>query len=298
MARIGFIGLGIMGSPMAANLVKAGHEVHGSDHHAENMDKLAKAGGIPAASVAEAVTGADVVVTMLPDSPQVSEVALGLGGIFDTVRASGRPGVLYIDFSTISPHTSRQIAEVGAQAGVRVLDAPVSGGEAGAIAGTLSVMVGGAEADFDAAVPVLSAVGATIARVGPHGSGQVVKAANQLVVGGIYALVSEAIVLMEGSGVEAGPGLDVLAGGLAGSRILDLKRETMLAREFKPGFRIELHDKDMGIAIATARDAGVALPVTGLVAQLMAAAKARGDGKLDHSALLRTIEALSGRADG
>jgi 2-hydroxy-3-oxopropionate reductase len=297
MARIGFIGLGIMGSPMAANLVKAGHEVHGHDHHAENMDKLVQAGGIPAASIADAVTGADVVATMLQDSPQVREAALGAGGIFDAVRESGRRGVLYIDFSTISPHTSREVAQAGAEAGVRVLDAPVSGGEAGAVSGKLSIMVGGADDDFDAAMPVLQAVGATIARVGPHGSGQVVKAANQLVVGGIYALVSEAIVLMEGSGVEAKAGLDVLAGGLAGSRILDLKRETMLAREFKPGFRIELHDKDMGIAIATARDAGVALPVTGLVAQLIAAAKARGDGKLDHSALLKTIEALSGHDD-
>jgi 2-hydroxy-3-oxopropionate reductase len=297
MARIGFIGLGIMGSPMAANLVKAGHEVHGHDHHVENMDKLAQAGGVPAASIAEAVTGADVVATMLQDSPQVTGAVLGPGGVLDTVRESGRRGVLYIDFSTISPHTSRQVAQAGAQAGVQVLDAPVSGGEAGAIQGSLSIMVGGAEADFDAAMPVLRAVGTTIARVGPHGSGQVVKAANQLVVGGIYALVSEAIVLMEGSGVDAKPGLDVIAGGQAGSRILDLKRESMLAREFKPGFRIELHDKDMGIAVATARDAGVAVPVTGLVAQLMAAAKARGDGKLDHSALLKTIEALSGRGD-
>lgn len=295
MARIGFIGLGIMGSPMAANLVKAGHEVTGHDHHSENLDKLAAAGGTPADSVAAAVAHADVVATMLQDSPQVTEVALGPGGIFETLRGQGRRGVLYIDFSTISPPVSRQVAQAGAEAGVQVLDAPVSGGEAGAIQGTLSIMVGGANADFDAAMPVLQAVGKTIARVGPHGSGQVVKAANQLVVGGIYGLVSEAIVLMEASGVDAKRGLDVLAGGLAGSRILDLKRESMLAREFKPGFRVELHHKDMGIALATARDADVALPLTGLVAQLMAAAQARGDGKLDHSALLKTIEALSGR---
>src|ERR1700733_3667502 len=297
MARIGFIGLGIMGSPMVANLVKAGHEVHGHDHHAENTDKLAAAGGIPAASIADAVTGADVVATMLQDSPQVREAALGAGGIFDTVRESGRPGVLYIDFSTISPHTSREVAQAGAEADVRVLDAPVSGGEAGAVSGKLSIMVGGADADFDAAMPVLQAVGATIARVGPHGSGQVVKAANQLVVGGIYALVSEAIVLMEGSGVEAKAGLDVLAGGLAASRILDTKRETMLAREFKPGFRIDLHHKDMGIAIAAARDANVSLPMTGLVAQLVAAARAQGYGSLDHSALLKVVNHLSKSAE-
>ena len=296
MARIGFIGLGIMGSPMAANLVKAGHQVRGHDHHAENMAKLEAAGGTAAGSVAEAVRGAEVVATMLPDSPQVSEAVLGPGGVFDTLSGDGTArGVLYIDFSTISPQTSRQLAEAGAGVGLRVLDAPVSGGEAGAIAGKLSIMAGGEAADYEAALPVLQAVGTTLARVGPHGAGQVVKAANQLVVGGIYALVSEAIVLMEASGVDAEAGLDVLAGGLAGSRILELKRETMLARQFKPGFRMELHHKDMGIVQAAARDADVSVPVAGLVAQLIAAAQARGDGKLDHSALLRTIEALSGR---
>jgi 2-hydroxy-3-oxopropionate reductase len=294
MARIGFIGLGIMGSPMAANLVKAGHQVHGHDHHAENMAKLEAAGGY-AGSVAEAVRGADVVATMLPDSPQVSEVMLGDGGVFEILRQDDRDGVLYIDFSTISPPVSRELAQAGAGIGARVLDAPVSGGETGAIEAKLSIMVGGAPADFEAAQPVLRAVGTTLALVGPHGAGQVVKAANQLVVGGIYALVSEAIVLMEASGVDAKAGLDVLAGGLAGSRILELKRETMLARQFKPGFRMELHHKDMGIAQTAARDAGVPVPMAGLVAQLIAAAQARGDGKLDHSALLRTIEALSGR---
>jgi 2-hydroxy-3-oxopropionate reductase len=295
MTRIGFIGLGIMGSPMAANLVEAGHQVRGHDHHGENMVKLEAAGGTAAGSVAEAVRGADVVATMLPDSPQVSEAVLGDGGVFETLRQDGRADVLYIDFSTISPPVSRELAQAGAGIGARVLDAPVSGGQAGAIEAKLSIMVGGAAADFEAAQPVLRAVGTTLALVGPHGAGQVVKAANQLVVGGIYALAAEAIVLMEASGVDAKAGLDVLAGGLAGSRILELKRETMLARQFKPGFRMELHHKDMGIAQAAARDACVSVPMTALVAQLIAAATARGDGKLDHSALLRTVEALSGR---
>jgi 2-hydroxy-3-oxopropionate reductase len=295
MARIGFIGLGIMGSPMAANLVRAGHQVLGHDHHTENMARLEAAGGAAAGSVAEAVRGADVVATMLPDSPQVSEVVLGADGVFEALRRDGRSGVLCIDFSTISPPVSRELAQAGAGIGARVLDAPVSGGETGAIEARLSVMVGGAAADFEAAQPVLRAVGTTLALVGPHGAGQVVKAANQLVVGGIYGLVAEAIVLMEASGVDAKAGLDVLAGGLAGSRILELKRETMLARQFRPGFRMELHHKDMGIAEAAARDASVSVPMTGLVAQLIAAATARGDGKLDHSALLRTVEALSGR---
>jgi 2-hydroxy-3-oxopropionate reductase len=298
---IGFIGLGIMGSPMAANLIKAGFPVTGYDHHASNLEKLAAAGGTAVSSEAEAAAGAEIVITMLPDSPQVAEAVLGENGVFETIRSSRSPGsspspgVLYIDFSTIKPETSQAVAQAGAEIGVAVLDAPVSGGETGAIEGKLSIMAGGHAADFEAAAPVFDAVGSTYRLVGPHGAGQVVKAANQLVVGGTYALVAEAIVLMEASGVDAEAGLDVLAGGLAGSRILDLKRQSMLARQFRPGFRIDLHHKDMGIALDTARGAGVPVPVTGLVAQLIAAARALGYGSLDHSALLRVAEALSGR---
>jgi len=294
VSRIGFIGLGIMGGPMAANLVKAGHEVAGHTHQQPAMDRLAAQGGRAAPTIADAVQGADFVVTMLPDWPQVEEVVLGPAGIFETVQAAGIRTVRYIDFSTIRPETSRELARAGAEIGVPALDAPVSGGEAGAIAGRLSIMVGGEPADFEAARGVFEAVGATFALVGPPGAGQVVKAANQLLVGGTYALVAEAIMLMERSGVDARAGLDMLAGGLAASRILDTKRETMLAREFKPGFRIDLHHKDMGIAIAAARDAGVSLPMTGLVAQLIAAARAQGYGSLDHSALLKVIETLAG----
>jgi len=295
MSRIGFIGLGIMGSPMAANLVKAGHQVTGHDHHASNMERLVAAGGAAAPTVAAVVADAEIVVTMLPDSPNVEAAALGPDGIFDTLGAKGASGHLYIDFSTIRPETSRAVAQAGTEIGVRVLDAPVSGGEVGAIEARLSIMVGGAAEDFEAARPVFEAVGTTFALVGPSGAGQVVKAANQLVVGGTYALVSEAIVLMEQSGVDAKAGLDVLAGGLAASRILELKRETMLARQFKPGFRIDLHHKDMGIATAAARDANVSLPMTALVAQLIAAARAQGYGSLDHSALLKVTESLSGK---
>jgi 2-hydroxy-3-oxopropionate reductase len=298
MSRIGFIGLGIMGSPMAANLVKAGHQVTGHDHHASNMERLVAAGGAAAPTVAAAVADAEIVITMLPDSPNVEEAALGPDGIFDTLGAKGASGLLYIDFSTIRPETSRAVAQAGtavsSDGGIHVLDAPVSGGEVGAIEARLSIMVGGAAEDFEAARPVFEAVGTTFALVGPSGAGQVVKAANQLVVGGTYALVSEAIVLMEQSGVDAKAGLDVLAGGLAASRILELKRETMLARQFKPGFRIDLHHKDMGIATAAARDANVSLPMTALVAQLIAAARAQGYGSLDHSALLKVTESLSG----
>jgi len=296
VSRIGFIGLGIMGGPMAANLVKAGHEVAGHTHQQSAMDQLAAQGGRAAPTIADAVQGTDFVITMLPDWPQVEEVVLGPAGIFETVQAAGTRPVRFIDFSTIRPETSREIARAGAEIGVRVLDAPVSGGEAGAIEGKLSIMVGGDAADFEAARGVFEAVGATFALVGPHGAGQVVKAANQLLVGGTYALVAEAIVLMEHAGVDARAGLDMLAGGLAASRILEAKRESMLAREFKPGFRIDLHHKDMGIAIAAARDAGVSLPMTGLVAQLIAAARAQGYGSLDHSALLKVVESLSGPA--
>lgn len=288
--NIGFIGLGIMGSPMAANLVRAGHTVVGYDMSAERMDALAVAGGKCAGSVAEAVAQAEVVITMLPDSPQVEEVAFGDDGLLQR----GRSGLIHIDMSTVRPETSRRVAQAAAVKGIRALDAPVSGGERGAVDGTLSIMVGGHPDDFAAVRPILGVMGTTIVHVGPSGAGQTVKAANQLVVGGIYGLVAEAIVLLEASGVDPGSGLDVLAGGLAGSRILDLKRHSMIKREFAPGFRLDLHHKDMGIAIAAAREAGVSLPLTGMVAQLVAAARAQGHGSLDHSALLKVIERING----
>ncbi|MEV5324798.1 2-hydroxy-3-oxopropionate reductase [Nonomuraea sp. NPDC052634] len=284
--NIGFIGLGIMGGPMAANLLKAGFAVKGYDVSPARVEHLAGRGGKGATGVVDAVAGADVVITMLPDSPQVEEVA-------PLVIEYGKPNLLYIDMSTIKPETSREVARRAAAVGVRALDAPVSGGERGAVDGTLSIMVGGAPEDVEAARPVLERLGTTVVHVGPAGAGQTVKAANQLVVGGIYGLVSEAIVLLEASGVDPAAGLDVLAGGLAGSRILDLKRHTMVKREFTPGFRIDLHHKDMGIALDAARAAGVSLPLTGQVAQLVAAARAQGHGSLDHSALLKVIERLN-----
>jgi 2-hydroxy-3-oxopropionate reductase len=291
MTTVGFIGLGIMGSPMAVHLVNAGHDVIGFDVVPDSLKAFAEAGGTAAASVADAVTPAEVVITMLPNHPHVESVVLGEDGVL----ANAKDGLLLVDMSTIRPESSLAIAEAAKAKGVRVLDAPVSGGEAGAKNAALSIMVGGGEADFAAAKPFFDALGKTVVHVGPHGAGQVVKAANQLVVGGTYALVAEAIVLLEASGVDARTGLDVLAGGLAASRILDLKRETMVARQFAPGFRIDLHHKDMGIALAAARQADVSLPVTGLVAQLVAAARAMGHGSLDHSALLKVTEQLSGR---
>ncbi|QYN19548.1 2-hydroxy-3-oxopropionate reductase [Amycolatopsis sp. DSM 110486] len=291
MSKVGFIGLGVMGTPMAAHLAGAGHDVSGFDLSADALAKLTAAGGRAASDVADAVAEADVVVTMLPDHPQVEQVVLAAGGVLDVVK----PGTLLADMSTIRPETSIAVAKAGGAKGIRVLDAPVSGGQAGAEQAALSIMVGGETEDFEAAKPIFEVLGKTIVHVGPHGAGQVVKAANQLVVGGIYGLVAEAIVLLEASGVDAGTGLDVLAGGLAGSRILELKRKSMVARQFQPGFRIDLHHKDMGIALAAARQADVALPLTGLVAQLVAAGRAMGHGSLDHSALLKVVEELSGR---
>jgi 2-hydroxy-3-oxopropionate reductase len=295
MKKIGFIGLGIMGSHMAANLIRAGYDVTGYDVVPESVDWLLQAGGRPAPNIAEATAGAEVVITMLPDSPQVAEVVLGPGGVLEAAA----PGLLLIDMSSIAPETSLAVAKAAATDGngVRVLDAPVSGGEQGAIKASLSIMVGGEVDDFETARPIFEALGRTIVHVGGHSAGQTVKAANQLMVAGIIALVSEAIVLLEASGVDAERGLEVLAGGLAGNRILDLKAASMLAREFEPGFRIDLHHKDMGIALASGRAAGVSLPVTGLVAQLVAAARAKGYGSLDHSALLQVVEQLSGRTN-
>jgi 2-hydroxy-3-oxopropionate reductase len=291
MEKIGFIGLGIMGGPMAANLVNAGYDVTGFARSSSSTERLEKAGATPAGSIAETVAGADVVITMLPDSPEVEDVVLGEDGVL----ASAGPDLLLIDMSTIAPETSVAVAERAKESGAQVLDAPVSGGEPGAIEGSLSIMVGGDAASFEKARPILEHLGKTIVHVGEHGAGQTVKAANQLLVAGIIGLVSEAIVLLEASGVDGERGLEVLAGGLAGNTVLDRKAASMLAREFKPGFRIDLHHKDMGIALATARTAGVSLPVTGVVAQLMAAARANGHGSLDHSALLNVIEQLSGR---
>ena len=293
MTTVAFIGLGIMGGPMAANLVKAGFEVVGYNRSPEAVQRLVDAGGRGAKDVAEAVQEADVIVTMVPDSPDVEAVATGEDGIF----ASAKAGSLYVDMSTIRPDVAMRVAEAGRKAGLRVLDAPVSGGEAGAVEGSLSIMVGGEPADFEAAKPVLDAVGKTIVHVGPAGSGQTVKAANQLIVAGNIQLLAEAVVFLEAHGVDMKAALQVLGGGLAGSTVLNRKGANMLNREFTPGFRLALHHKDMGIVTSAAREAGVVIPLGSAVAQLIAALVARGDGGLDHSGLLKLVTELSGRAD-
>jgi 2-hydroxy-3-oxopropionate reductase len=291
MTSVAFIGLGIMGGPMAANLVKAGYEVVGYNRSPERVQRLVEAGGRDADDVAGAVRDADVVITMVPDSPDVEAVTGGEDGVF----ANAKSGALYIDMSTIRPDVAVRVSEAGREAGVRVLDAPVSGGEAGAIEASLSIMVGGAAEDFEAARPVLEAVGKTVVHVGPAGSGQTVKAANQLMVAGNIQLLAEAIVFLEAYGVDTGSALQVLGGGLAGSTVLDRKGANMLERRFEPGFRLALHHKDMGIVTSAAREAGVVIPLGALVSQLVAAMVARGDGGLDHSGLLKLVTELSGR---
>jgi 2-hydroxy-3-oxopropionate reductase len=255
------------------------------------VQALVDAGGRGAGSVAEAVRDADVIITMVPDSPDVEAVTGGDDGVF----ASARSGALYVDMSTIRPDVTVRVAEAGRKAGLRVLDAPVSGGEAGAIEASLSIMVGGEPADFEAAKPVLDAVGKTVVHVGPAGSGQTVKAANQLIVAGNIQLLAEAVVFLEAYGVDMKAALEVLGGGLAGSTVLNRKGANMLAREFTPGFRLALHHKDLGIVQSAAREAGVVIPLGALVSQLVAAMVARGDGGLDHSGLLKLVLEMSGR---
>ena len=291
MSNIAFIGLGIMGLPMSIHLAEAGHTVTGYNRSPERVKSLVDAGGNGAESVAEAVEGAEVVCVMVPDSPDVQDVLTGEGGVFENAKA----GTLVVDFSSIRPDVTVQLAQQAHERGLRMLDAPVSGGEAGAKNAALSIMVGGDAADFDAVKPYFDVVGKTVVHVGPSGSGQTVKAANQLIVAANIQALAEAVVFLEAYGVDTAAALDVLGGGLAGSKVLDQKRGNMLDRSFEPGFRIELHHKDLGIVTAASREAGVVIPLGSMVVQLMASAKAVGDGGLDHSALLRGVERLSGR---
>jgi 2-hydroxy-3-oxopropionate reductase len=294
VSTIGFIGLGIMGGPMARHLVAAGHTVVGYDRSQERMQALVEAGGGAAESIEQTVKNADVVAIMVPDSPDVQAVLLPEDGVF----AHAQPDTLVIDFSSIRPDVTTELAKTAAERGLRIIDAPVSGGEPGAVNATLSIMVGASEADFAAAKPILDVVGKTIAHVGPNGAGQTVKAANQLIVAGNIELLAEAITFLRAYGVDIEAAVKVLGGGLAGSAVLDQKASKMLARNFDPGFRIALHHKDMGIVTSAAREAGVIIPLGAVVAQLMASAIANGEGGLDHSGLLLGVERLSGTESG
>jgi 2-hydroxy-3-oxopropionate reductase len=287
---VGFIGLGIMGKPMAKNLMEAGYELVVHNRSPEKAEELAAEGATAAGSPREVAEGCDVVITMLPDSPQVEEVLAGEGGVFAGVRE----GALIVDMSTISPVVTESLAASAKEKGASLLDAPVSGGDVGAIEGTLSIMVGGEEADFERAKPLFDVMGKTVTHVGPTGAGQVTKAANQIVVALTIEAVSEALVLGSKGGVSPEKILDVLGGGLAGNKVMEVKREKFLSHTFDPGFRSELHHKDLGIALAAGREYGVALPVTAIVDQMLLTMRKKGWGGEDHSALLRIIEDQSG----
>jgi 2-hydroxy-3-oxopropionate reductase len=287
--RVGFIGLGIMGMPMAHNLMEAGYELTVHNRSPEKAEELGKEGATVAASPREVAEKSDVVITMLPDSPQVREVVADENGVLEGISE----GALLIDMSTISPVVTEELAEAVKEKGASMLDAPVSGGDVGAIEGTLSIMVGGEEADFERAKPLFEAMGKTITHVGPVGAGQVTKAANQVVVALTIEAVSEALVLGSAGGVSPEKILDVLSGGLAANKVMEVKREKFLSHKFDPGFRSELHHKDLGIALAAGREYGVVLPVTAIVDQMLLSMRRKGWGGEDHSALLRIIEDLS-----
>ncbi|BBL79195.1 2-hydroxy-3-oxopropionate reductase [Rubrobacter xylanophilus] len=289
--KVGFVGLGIMGWPMAENLVQAGYDLTVHNRTQKKAEEFAKKTGAQLAhSPKEVAESSDVVITMLPGPPEVEEVFLGEGGLIEGADT----GTLLIDMSTSSPMLARKIAEVVREQGASALDAPVSGGDVGAREGTLSIMVGGEEEDFERARPLFEAMGKTITHVGPSGAGQVVKAANQIVVALSIEAVSEALVLGSRGGVAPEKILDVLSGGLAGNRVMEVKREKFLSRSFEPGGKARYHRKDLRIALESGREYGVALPATALVEQFFGALEARGDGDLDHSALLRLIESLTG----
>jgi 2-hydroxy-3-oxopropionate reductase len=287
---IGFVGLGIMGEPMARNLMDAGHELVLYNRTRRKAEELAAQGGAEVAdSPAEVARKSDITITMLPDSPDVRNVVAGEEGVLEGIRE----GALLVDMSTISPVVTEELAEAVREKGASMLDAPVSGGDVGAIEGTLSIMVGGEEADFERAKPLFDAMGKTVTHVGPTGAGQVTKAANQVVVALTIEAVSEALVLGSKGGVSPEKILDVLGGGLAGNKVMEVKREKFLSHTFDPGFRSELHHKDLGIALAAGREYGVVLPVTAIVDQMLLSMRKKGWGGEDHSALLRVIEDLS-----
>jgi len=286
---LGLIGLGIMGRPMARNLLRAGYGLTVHDVNRAAVDELAAEGAVAGTSPRGVAASVDVLISMLPDSPQVREVYAGPDGAFEALR----PGWLAIDMSSIAPSTARELAERAAAGGAEMLDAPVSGGDKGAIAGTLSIMVGGSEAGFERAKPILAAMGKTIVHVGPAGAGQVVKVCNQVVVAVVIEAVAEALVLGAKAGVDPAKIADVLQGGLAATKVLEMRRENMLTGRFDPGFRVRLHRKDLKNALELAGETNVALPAAALVEQLMRAMAAAGRADYDHSGLITLLEDLA-----
>jgi 2-hydroxy-3-oxopropionate reductase len=287
---IGFIGLGIMGRPMARNLLKAGHALIVHSRSRGPVDELVAAGAKAGTSPKDVASRSDVLITMLPNSPDVELVALGKDGIVEGARS----GLIYIDMSTISPLVSQKVAQALEAKGVRMLDAPVSGGEKGAIDGALSIMVGGDQAVFDQVLPILQAMGKTITRLGPLGFGGFTKLANQIIVAVNLTALGEALTLAKKAGLDRELTLKALAGGLAGSKCLEQKTPNYVAGSYKPGFKIDLHFKDLGLIMESARALGVPLPATAVVQELFSALRVKGRGELDHSAVITLLEDLAG----
>jgi 2-hydroxy-3-oxopropionate reductase len=290
MERIGFIGLGLMGAPMARNLMRAGHPLTVHNRSRAIVDKLAAQGATPASNPREVAEASDVVITCLPDSPDVQQVALGPDGIVH----GARPGLIYIDMSTISPPVTRQIAAQLAEVGVAMLDAPVSGGDIGAQKGTLSIMVGGPQETFDACLPILQVMGQQITYIGDSGAGQTTKACNQIVVAATMAGMGEALVLAAKSGVDPARVVEAIRGGAARCWALEVRAPQILRRDLQAGFKAYMQYKDLNIILDTGRAEQVSLPVTATVRELYTAMLAAGRGELDNSAVVTVLEDLAG----
>jgi 2-hydroxy-3-oxopropionate reductase len=287
---IGFIGLGIMGRPMARNLLKAGYPLVVHSRSRGPVDEIARAGAKVGSSPRDVAAQSDVLITMLPNSPDVELVALGRDGIIE----GARPGLLFVDMSTISPIVSKKVGEALAAKSVKMLDAPVSGGEKGAVDGALSIMVGGDKAVFDAVLPIFQAMGKTITHLGPLGFGGFTKLANQIIVAVNLTALAEALTLAKKAGLDRELTLTALAGGLAGSKCLDQKKPNYLAGTYNPGFKIDLHFKDLGLIMESARALGVPLPTTAVVQELFSALRVKGRGGLDHSGVITLLEDIAG----
>ena len=287
---IGFIGLGIMGRPMARNLLKAGYSLVVHSRSRGPVEEIVKAGATAAASPREVAAQCDVLITMLPNSPDVEQVALGPGGIIEGARR----GLILADMSTISPIVSQKVGKALEAKGVAMLDAPVSGGEKGAIDGALSIMVGGDQGVFDRVLPIFQAMGKTITLLGPLGFGGFTKLANQIIVAVNLTALAEALTLGKKAGLDRELLLTALAGGLAGSKCLDQKKPNYVSNTYNPGFKIDLHYKDLGLIMESARALGVPLPATAVVQELFNALRVKGRGGLDHSGVITLLEDLAG----
>lgn len=287
--KIGFIGLGIMGKPMSENLIKAGYTLVVCDRNQSVVDELTAKGATAAPNVKDLAAQVDMIITMLPNSPHVKEVALGANGIIDGAKA----GVIYVDMSSIDPIVAREVASALKEKGIPMLDAPVSGGQPKAIDGTLSVMVGGPQDIFDTVEPVLKAMAGSVVRTGEIGAGNVTKLANQIIVALNIAAMSEALVLATKTGVEPELVYKAIRGGLAGSTVLDAKAPLVMDRKFEPGFRIDLHIKDLQNVMDTAHSVGVPLPLSAAVMEMMQAMRVDGKGGQDHGGLIQHYEKLA-----